>query len=156
MESEIPATVIPPEVLQRVEKLKVYAILAGEKGVALDTMKDKLVMSLILAFNDSEALAGMKQMVTNIGKSVELYQIPYMITRADVDKLIPGISEPEMRSQVEASPNDLIEEVEKIFKISGTASQRRVAEAVIKKYKKHAKFLPRIPAGLYDEEANQL
>lgn len=153
MENKINQTIIPPEVLQRVEKLKVYAILAGEKGPELDAMKDKLVMSLILAYNDSEALAGMKHMITNTGRSVELYQIPYMITKADIDKLIPSLNfqEPVMRSQVDSSPEDLIEAVERVFKLSGTASQRRVANAVINKYKKHAKFLPRIPAGIFDE-----
>ena len=57
MITEIPI-ILPPNTLQRVEKLKVYAILSGEKSEALTAVKDKLVLFLILAYNDSEAILG--------------------------------------------------------------------------------------------------
>ena len=147
---EVTTNPLPPQTLQRIEKLKVYAILSGEKGEKLIAVKDKLVLSLILAYNDSEAVMAANKMIQMVGKQPETYQIPFMLTKADIDKLIPELNHPKlvpvlMESQVEVSPEDMIEYVKQIFKIAGTANQRKVAGAVIDKYKHHVKYLPKIP-----------
>ena len=150
---------LPPQTLQRVEKLKVYAILSGEKGEALVAVKNKLVISLVLAYNDTEALIGAKESIAKIGKKPEEYQTPFMITHAVLEELIPNLNQNKhlVGGEVEASPGDVIEFVKEMFNVVGTANQKKSADAVIEKYKKHVKFLPKVPKVFFDygpDEAN--
>ena len=61
-----------------------------------------------------------------------------------------------MGGEVEASPGDVIEFVKEMFNVVGTANQKKSADAVIEKYKKHVKFLPKVPKVFFDysDEAN--
>ena len=146
---------LPPKTLQRVEKLKVYAILSGEKGEALKAVKDKLVLSLILAYNDSEAVMAANKMVQGIGRQPETYQIPFMFTKADIEKLIPELNNffphnsnfvPNfVEGEVEATPMEKMDHIKEVFNKFGTATQQKMANAVIRKYEKHAKYLPKYP-----------
>ena len=153
---EIPIIELPPASLQRIEKLKIYAILSGEKGEALIAIKDKLVLSLILAYNDSEAVMGARKLVERVGRKPEEYQVPFLFTKADIERLLPGIGQqmPDLvEGGVEASPNEIINYVIKVFRIAGTPTQMKVANAVVDKYKKHVKYLPKIPYE-FTNEAN--
>lgn len=141
--------------LQRVEKLQVYAILSGEKGETLVAVKDKLVLSLVLAYNDSDAVTIAKDLVKRVGRKPEEYQTPFLVTKADMESLLPGINNYLAEGEVEAPPNEKIESIREVFKLIGTANQRKVADAVIKKYRNHVKFLPRIPKVFYEYGPNE-
>ena len=101
---------------------------------------------MIVAYNDSEAIMAARKMVTMVGRKPEDYQIPYMLTKADIEKLVPDIERYLISNfaggEVEASPNQISEYIAKVFETVGTAKQKEMATAVIEKYKRHAKFIP--------------
>ena len=157
MENTIETIQLPPQQLQRIEKLQVYAILSGEKGEALIAVKDKLILSLVLAFNDSEAKEIASNMVKRLNRKPEEYQIPFMMTKMELEKLIPNLESSKhlVGGEVEAPPNEKIVNIKNVFKLIGTATQIKVANAVIEKYKKHVKFLPKIPQIIYEYDSDE-
>ena len=93
-------------------------------------------------------------MIIKLGRKSEEYQTPFMITKAELEKLLPGISQNLVGGEVDVPPDEVIK---RVFEVVGTANQRKIADAVIEKYKNHVKFLPKIPKILYDygpDEAN--
>lgn len=149
MESELPMIQLPPKTLQRVEKLQIYAILSGEKGEALEAVKNKLVLSVVIAYNDSEAILVARNLLVAAGRKSEEYATPFMIVKGEVEKMVPDIDKyliPNLAGgEVEATPNKIVEYVARVFETVGTTSQKKVATAVIEKYQKHVKFIPRNP-----------
>lgn len=141
--------------MERIERIKVFAILSKHNVVPHELVNDKLVLALVIAYTPAEAIMGAQTLIARHGRLAEDYKTPYMIIGRELGVLQatpPPVSSEKLfavdRIQKEAeakvgavtkSITDLSSYVRYVFDKAGTPAQKRTAELVIVKFQEYAK-----------------
>ena len=137
------------------ESLKAFAVLAKDRSVPDEVLKDKLAIGIIFAYSQSDALIGAYQLVNSLGRDVRDYITPYMIAERDLTDLIKidnptlqfspeafeAIQQPapvetpiEIEKTKEKAREDMVSYMRFIVDTVGTPEEKDMAEAVISKF----------------------
>ena len=146
-----------PLPLERVEKLKVFAILSARNDLSKEIFNDqKLSLSLTAAYNGGDAIIGARQGLLNINLKPEDYKIPVMMISIYADKIIqqesklniPG-TPPEIKipdgalklpeKKAKKSTEEITAHILYVFDKVGTDEEKETAKKVIDKFKKCVK-----------------
>lgn len=139
--------------LKKEMDLKLYAMAMVKKDLyereQMYLIKDKLIISLVMAYSDAEAYMGCRGSIQNLGFDPDLYVIPSAFISKDVEEFMKSISFTPIMSTSTIVPLEVekpVEEVRKksvesivasvrmVFDQYGNSSQKKMAEEVINKF----------------------
>jgi len=140
---------IEPMGLERKFKLQFFAITSVHKDLkqVIESDKKKIVLSTVVAYSSSEAVIASRQVLRTLGADPDDYIIPSSILSTEIQKLVkvsknnaitprltvPGVKEITKQKSIQ----DMFSYIRLVFDTVGTKAEKKVAEKVIKKFKKN-------------------
>lgn len=141
-----------PLPLEKVEKLKIFAISSCKLDAEPEKLRaeKKLFLTLLSGYSINDAIAGTAEGLRQNGVNPANYMVGFQMVVKDADQIINLSSLPKLDRVEKQKENDInkeikevglekymVENVRRIFEISGTTSQKLVAENVIKKFEEY-------------------
>lgn len=142
MENNKPELKLSPMAMERINKLKVFAISSIKKDVPPEIVKGKTSLSLIFTYTLAEAIHAASVSLKHLGASPEDYTINFQVASAPLDQFVtlPLEVKEEIKAEVVASPESyMIGNIRTVFHLVGNKEDKEVAEKIIKKFEVYAK-----------------
>src|SRR3990167_5338239 len=70
--------------MERREKLKAIAILSKKHELSDEEIKDRLLLTMVFAFSEAEAVLGVSELLKHQGKNPDDYKTPVMLISREV------------------------------------------------------------------------
>ena len=138
--------------MERREKLKAIAILSKKHELSDEEIKDRLLLTMVFAFSEAEAVLGVSELLKHQGKNPDDYKTPVMLISREVADVLgtdqvglpleeaieDAMLAQRITGQEESKPQNkslesLISGVRYVFAV-GNKYQQGIAEAVIKEF----------------------